>query len=187
DVIYGVHLWTPIPAGVVAVRGGAIMAAADEFTITVEGEGGHDGLPHEPVDSLLAGAQLAVNLQSIVSRNIDPVEPCVVSVGTFHAGRAFNVIAEQAVLTGTVRTFKEDVRQLVYTRMQEVAERTAASFGANASVHYKWGYPVVHNDAIEAERCLSVARRQFGESRVQHSQLVMAGEDFAYYLQQKPG
>jgi len=187
DAVYGIHLWTPLPVGVVATRPGPMMAASDEFNIVIEGKGGHGGLPHETVDSVLVGAELTVSLQSIVSRSVNPVDPAVVSVGMFHAGTGFNVIAEQASLTGTVRTFSEATRQLIYSRLQELATHTAAKHGAKATLNYKWGYPVVVNDAEEAGEALRVAEALFGSAMVQEAQLIMVAEDFAYYLQHVPG
>jgi amidohydrolase len=187
DVIYGVHLWTPLPAGTVASRPGPFMAAADEFSIRIKGRGGHGGLPHESVDSLFVGAQLTVNLQSIISRHIDPVEAGVLTVGTFHAGSGFNVIAEQAELTGTVRSFSEPVRRTISGKLKEMAESTARLHGAEAAVEFKWGYPVLVNDPRETARSLQTAERLFGPERVREIPPVMAGEDFAYYVQRIPG
>jgi amidohydrolase len=187
DVIYGVHLWTPLPVGTFASRSGPFMAAADEFNIKIAGKGGHGGLPHETIDSVVIASHLVVNVQSIISRNVNPVEPAVISVGSIHAGKGFNVIAESAVLNGTVRSFSEDVRSQLHRRLSEVAEQTAAMFGATAVVETKWGYPVVANHPAEAERFFNVARRLFEPENVIESPPIMAGEDFAYYLRRVPG
>jgi amidohydrolase len=187
DVIYGVHLWTPLPVGTCATRPGPFMAAADEFLIRIEGKGGHGGLPHETVDSVVIASHLVVNVQSIVSRNVNPVEPAVISVGSVHAGTGFNVIAESAVLNGTVRSFSEDVRALLHRRLGETAQQTAAMFGATAVMETKWGYPVVRNHPDEAARFFATAERLFDPGKVLESPPIMAGEDFAYYLQQVPG
>lgn len=187
DVIYGVHLWTPFPVGTVSTRAGACMAAADEFRIAVMGKGGHGGLPHETVDSIAIAAHTVVNLQSIVSRNTNPADPAVISVGAIHGGQSFNVIAETTVLSGTVRSFNEHTRDLLHRRVTEVAEQTAAMFGGRAVVDYKRGYPVVCNHAAETERFFSVARKWFEPDKVHESPLIMAGEDFAYYLRKVPG
>lgn len=187
DAIYGVHLWTPFPAGTVASAAGALMASADEFVIEIAGRGGHGGLPHEAVDSIVAASHLVVNLQTIVSRNINPAEPAVVSIGSIHAGQAFNVIAERCVLNGTARSFNEQVREEIQQRIGQMAEQTCALFGAKAKIDYIWGYPPVVNPEAEANRFFKVAEREFGESRVMKSPLIMAGEDFAYYLKKIPG
>lgn len=187
DAVFGVHLWTPLAVGTAASIAGPFMAAADEFFITIHGQGGHGGLPHETVDSVLVGSHLVVNLQSIVSRSVNPIDPAVVSVGAFQAGKSFNVIAEKAFLTGTVRTFDEHSRQLAYERLSTITEQTCAMFGATAEIQYKWGYPVVYNDEKETDRFFRVASDLMGQSSVSVSQRIMAGEDFAYYLQNVPG
>ncbi|MCZ8520228.1 MULTISPECIES: amidohydrolase [Paenibacillus] len=187
DVIYGIHLWTPFETGAVYSRPGPFMAAADEFTLTVKGRGGHGGLPHETVDSVYVASQLVVNLQSIVSRSTDPTQPCVVSVGSFHSGTSFNVIAETAVLKGTVRTFDGKIRLEVKDRIEEIVRQTCSMYGAQAQIDYRLGYPPVVNDADEAARFERAAARVFGQEQARRSPLIMAGEDFAYYLEKVPG
>lgn len=187
DVIYGVHLWTPFQAGTVYSIPGPMMAAADEFHVEILGKGGHGGLPHETVDSILIGSQLVVNLQSIVSRSINPVEPCVVSLGSFHSGSSFNVIAERCLLKGTVRSFDEKVRDRVVERIDQIARHTCAMFGADCTLDYKTGYPPVVNHSLEVERFDETGSRLFGTDNVIKGPPVMAGEDFAYYLHHVPG
>ncbi|MWC26735.1 M20 metallopeptidase family protein [Paenibacillus sp. MMS18-CY102] len=187
EAIYGVHLWTPLPYGTLASRGGPFMAAPDEFTIQIVGKGGHGGLPHQTIDAVVAGASLVQSLQTIVSRNVDPTEPAVVTVGSFQAGTTGNVIAERATLHGTVRTFRNEVRAGIRSRMETVIQHIAEMFGAQITLDYREGYPAVVNDDGEAERFQSVAKRLFGDEAVQLSGLIMAGEDFSYYLQQVPG
>ncbi|PYI54399.1 M20 family metallopeptidase [Paenibacillus flagellatus] len=187
DAVYGVHLWTPFPAGTVYSRPGPLMAAADEFVIQIRGKGGHGGLPHETVDSIVVASHLVVNLQTIASRSVDPVEPCVVSVGKLQAGNGFNVIAESAYLNGTVRSFSVETRDRIVERMKRICESTGDLFGADIELDYKVGYPPVVNDAAESERFSRVAGRLFGSERVRQSPLIMAGEDFAYYLHRAPG
>lgn len=187
DAIYGVHLWTPLPYGVVASRGGALMAAPDEFTITVNGRGGHGGMPNQTVDAVVIGASLVGALQTIVSRNVDPIHPAVVTVGSFQAGTTGNVIAEKAVLDGTVRTFNRDVQELIRGRMDSIIAHTASMFGASIELDYREGYPTVVNDVEEAARFDEVAAQLFGSENVRRSELIMAGEDFSYYLQHKKG
>ncbi|WP_438446731.1 M20 metallopeptidase family protein [Gorillibacterium sp. sgz5001074] len=187
DTIYGVHLWTPFPAGTVYTRGGALMAAADEFVLEIIGKGGHGGLPHETVDSIMVGSHLVVNLQSIVSRNVNPVEPGVISVGMFHAGTGFNVIADRTSISGTVRTFDPELRIQLQDRIGKVLADTCSMFGAEYDLDYKLGYPPVRNHDGEADRVLRVGRELFGADRVAESPLIMAGEDFAYYLEKVSG
>ncbi|TBL78309.1 M20 metallopeptidase family protein [Paenibacillus thalictri] len=187
DAIYGVHLWTPFPVGKIASKAGPLMAAADEFIIDVKGKGGHGGLPHQTVDSIIVASHLVVNLQTIVSRSADPTEACVVSVGSLHGGTSFNVIAETTRIIGTVRTFNEDLRRQVKERLEQISAHTGAMFGATCTVDYKWGYPPVVNDPAEAERFFRVGAAVLGDDAVFESPLIMAGEDFAYYLRERPG
>lgn len=187
NVIYGAHLWTPLPLGTIASRSGVLMAAADAFRIEIKGRGGHAGLPHESVDAVQIAAHLVVNLQSIIARQVNPLESAVITVGTIQAGKAFNVIAESCRLEGTVRTFNEEVRQYVVRRMEEVARATCHMYGADCEFYYEWGYPAVCNDHQTAERLMEEARKVRGASRVREMDLLMAGEDFSYYLKECPG
>ncbi|MFB9330582.1 M20 family metallopeptidase [Paenibacillus aurantiacus] len=187
DVIYGVHLWTPFPFGTLATRSGPLMASADEFDIELIGRGGHGGLPHETVDTVVVGSALVQALQSIVSRNVDPLEPAVVTVGSIQAGTTANVIAERCHLKGTVRSFTEEARISIRERLEEVVARTADLYGAKSETDYRMGYPPVVNDEGETKRFFRVAAEQFGEEAVRESSLIMAGEDFAYYVKQTKG
>ncbi|QGQ96961.1 amidohydrolase [Paenibacillus psychroresistens] len=187
DVIFGVHLWTPFPVGKVYSKAGPFMAAADEFSVEIQGKGGHGGLPHETIDSVMIGAQLVTSLQTIVSRNVNPTEPAVVSVGSIHAGKSFNVIAERCSLLGTVRTFNSEVRDQIQKRMKDMSHSICEAYGASCEFDYKVGYPPVSNHAKEAERFFKVGKEIFGSEATLESPLIMAGEDFAYYLQKVPG
>lgn len=187
DAVYGVHLWTPFPAGYVYSVAGPMMAAADEFTIRIAGRGGHGGLPHETVDSIMVGAQLVVNLQTIVSRSVDPTQPCVVSIGKFEAGNGFNVIAESCFINGTVRSFDMGIRDTVVERLERICAGTGDMFGADIALDYKPGYPPVVNDPAETERFFRVAASLFGADRTKRCPPIMAGEDFSYYLHRVPG
>ncbi len=187
DVIYGVHLWTPIPYGQLASAPGPLMASTDEFFIDVKGKGGHGGMPHAAVDSLLIGAQLVVQLQSIVSRNVNPLQPAVLTVGTFNSGSAQNVIAETSRITGTVRAFDEETRTLIKRRIHEVSQQLCALNDAEASIEYIMGYPTLVNHEGETERFFRVGRSVFGESHVVQTPPMMPAEDFSYYVQQIPG
>lgn len=187
DAVFGVHLWTPFPVGHVYSKAGPLMAAPDEFTIQIQGKGGHGGLPHQTVDSIYVASQLVVNLQSIVSRQVDPIEPCVVSVGSFHGGTSFNVIAETSVLNGTVRTFNAELRQDVKQRIERMVQSTCEMFGAACEIEYKLGYPTVVNEDNEAQRFFKIGAALFGAEATHESPLIMAGEDFSYYLHHRPG
>ncbi|WP_281887860.1 M20 family metallopeptidase [Paenibacillus sp. YYML68] len=187
DVVYGVHLWSPLEAGTAWCKEGPIMAAADEFIIDVLGRGGHGGLPHETIDAVYIASQLVVSLQSIVSRSADPTQPCVVSVGSIHSGSTFNVIAETAQLKGTVRTFDGELRNRIRERLETIVAQTCSMHGARYRIDYKLGYPPVVNHEAEAERFVRAAPKVFGEEGTQRSPLIMAAEDYAYYLEQVPG
>ncbi|MFC4305834.1 amidohydrolase [Cohnella boryungensis] len=187
DAIYGVHLWSPFPYGTAATRAGEFMATPDEFEIEILGRGGHGGLPHECRDALLAGASLIVALQTIVSRSVNPLEAAVLSVGRFAAGSANNVIAESSRLTGTVRSFNPDVRALVRSRMEEIVKHTCDMHGCEYRFRYFEGYPPVVNDSREAARVLRYIAEQLPDSGEGACERIMAGEDFSYYLQRKPG
>ncbi|GGE19471.1 putative amidohydrolase YhaA [Marinithermofilum abyssi] len=187
DAVYGIHLWTPLPTGVVGLKQGPLMAASDSFAIEVKGKGGHGGLPHESVDAIAIASHLIVNLQSIVSRQVDPLKSGVISIGTIEGGKAFNVIADRCSLKGTVRTFDPQVREWIQRRIGEVAEQTCRMYGAECNYQYGWGYPAVVNHPVEAHRMAEAARSFLGNEQVWEIAPVMAGEDFAYYLQQRPG
>jgi amidohydrolase len=187
DVIYGVHLWAPYPVGHLYCREGYMMAAPDEFTIQLRGKGGHAGLPHQSIDAVAIASHLVVNLQSIVSRMVDPTQPAVVSVGRIQGGSFFNVIAESCILQGTVRTFDAELRIKLKHYVEHMISHTCAMFHAEYELDYKWGYPALENHAREVDRFNQVATRTFGEHAVHIAPQIMAGEDFAYYLEQIPG
>ena len=187
DVIYGVHLWTPVQAGTVSIRGGAFMAGVDEFTIEITGKGGHGGMPEHTRDTIVAGSALVQALQSVVSRNVSPLDTAVLSIGSFQAGEASNVIAGNCRLKGTVRTFDKGVRDLMRQRISELVRLVCAGFGTEGELDYREGYPPVVNDELEAARCMAAAAELFGDGNVRESELITAGEDFAYYLEQVPG
>ncbi len=187
DVIYGVHLWSQFKTGEIHCAAGEIMATAEEFLIEIQGKGGHAAQPHMSVDALVVGAQLVLNLQTIVSRSIDPIESCVVTVGSLQAGQNFNVIADTCTLKGTVRTFRESTRALAEQRVKAIALHTGSLFGADVRVDYKGGFSSVVNDTHEADRCKQVVQKVFGRGRYKELRPIMAGEDFAFYLEKKPG
>lgn len=187
DVIYGVHLWSQSPVGHVYCAPGPLMAAADKFSIVIKGKGGHAGMPHEAVDSIVVGAHTVVALQSIVSRFTPPEAPAVLTVGAMQAGSTFNVIASECRLQGTVRTFDEATRERIRAMLENIVQQTAAMFGAKAELDYESGYPAVVNDELEASRFFEAAADIMPESCVHRSPIIMAAEDFSYYLLQKPG
>ena len=187
DVIYGAHVHSPLEFGKVGTRSGPLMAAADAFEVEVSGRGGHGAMPHTAVDPVVAASQLVVALQQIVSRNVDPLESAVVTVGALNAGNAFNVIPETAHLKGTVRAFDEAVRRGVKEALARMVEGTCLAAGARGRLEYQDGYPAVLNDATETERVMRLAGDLLGEGNVETLAPMMGGEDFAYYLQKVPG
>jgi amidohydrolase len=188
DEVYGMHNMPGIPVGHFAIRPGPMMAAADRFSLTIEGKGGHAARPHESVDPVLVGAHLITALQSIVSRNVDPLESAVISVCSVHAGEAFNVIPQTATLLGTVRTLTDEVRDLCETRIRAVTENICAAFGARVTIHYNRGYPVTLNDPEKTEFMARVAQAVAGEAAVDTTVApLMGAEDFSYMLLERPG
>src|SRR3954451_571188 len=187
DQVYGMHNSPGIPIGSFAIRPGPIMAATDAIDIKIEGVGGHAARPHKCIDSVLVGSQLITALQSIVARNVDPIDPAVISICEFHAGNARNVIPQTAELKGTVRTLTPEVRALVEKRVREVVAGVAQMTGATIDLVYERGYPVTVNHAAQTEVATRAAREIAGDANVQEMPPLMAGEDFAFMLQQRPG
>ncbi len=186
--VYGMHNAPALPIGQFALRSGPLLAASDRVYITVEGKGGHAAKPHECIDTVLVGAHIITALQSVVARNIDPLESAVVSICMFHAGSAGNVIPERAELTGTARSLVPHVRDILEKRIVEVAETTAAMFGAKAKAIYKRDYPVTRNHERQTAFAASVAAEVTGKERVDTNVApVMGGEDFSFMLEERPG
>jgi amidohydrolase len=188
EEVYGMHNYPGLPTGEFSIRSGPIMAATDNITVEIEGVGGHAARPHISIDPILVGAQMVSALQSIVSRNVDPVEAAVVSICTFQAGSADNVIPQTALLRGTARTLKPEVRELVRKRLAEVIEGTARLYGAKANFTLRRGYPVLSNHERETVFAASVAAQIAGSDNVDTDMPpVMGGEDFSYMLEARPG
>jgi hippurate hydrolase len=186
--VYGMHNMPGIPLGHFAIRPGPMMAAADRFTLTIEGKGGHAARPHDCIDPVVVAAHIITALQTVASRSVDPLESAVVSVCSVRAGDAFNVIPQTATLLGTVRTLSAEVRDLCETRIQTIAENVGAAFGATVSLEYNRGYPVTMNDPAKADFMAGVARLVAGESGVDTTIApLMGAEDFSYMLEQRPG
>jgi hippurate hydrolase len=186
--VFGMHNMPGIPVGHFAIRPGPMMASADRFTITIEGKGSHAARPHAGVDTVVVASHIVTAFQTIVSRNVDPLQSAVVSVCAVHAGEAFNVIPQTATLLGTVRTLTEEVRELCEARVKALAQGVAMSFGATATVQYERGYPVTVNDPEQARFMASVAREVAGEKAVDTEVLpLMGAEDFSFMLEKRPG
>jgi amidohydrolase len=187
EQVYGMHNGPGIPVGSFALRPGPIMAGGDAVVVKIEGLGGHAAQPHKSIDSVLVGAQLITALQSIVSRSVDPLESAVISMCEFHAGNARNVIPHTAVLTGTVRTLNGEVRKMVERRVREVVAGVAQITGAKIDLTYDRGYPVTVNHVGQTDVATRAARDIAGDANVHEMPPLMAGEDFAFMLEQRPG
>jgi hippurate hydrolase len=188
EEVYGMHNGPGLPLGQFAIRSGPSMASTDTIVIDLEGVGTHAGFPHRGVDTILVGAQIVNQLQSIVARNVDPLEAAVISVCVFRAGDTENVVPQHAQLRGTVRSLSADVRKLLENRITEVVEGTAQLHGAKANLSYKSGYPVLVNEERKTAFAANVAAEIAGKDKVnQHAKPIMGAEDFAYMLQERPG
>jgi hippurate hydrolase len=188
DEVYGMHNLPGLPVGKFATRPGPIMASTDEFTITITGRDGHAARPHTTIDPIVVGASLVNALQTIVSRNVDPLDAAVVSVTRFHAGNAYNVIPETAEIAGTVRCLSGVVRDMIEKRLGEVTKAIAAAHGAGVSLFYDRNYPVTRNHPAAVSFAAAIAGQVAGVGNVAtDAPPMLAGEDFAYMLEQRPG
>jgi len=187
--IYGMHNMPDLPIGQFAIRPGAFFAATDTFEIDVVGLGGHAAKPHEAIDTTLVASHIVVALQSVASRNADPLKPLVVSVTSFQTeSQAFNVIPERVKLRGTIRTMDADIRAMAKDRIRSVSEQTAKAFGATANVTLDLGYPVMSNAPQQTEFAAQVASKIVGSENVTtDTPAIMGGEDFAFMLEERPG
>jgi hippurate hydrolase len=188
QAVFGLHNWPGLPVGQMAVIPGPVMAGADRFEIVVSGRGGHAAMPHQAADTVVAGAALVQALQTLVSRNRDPQEPAVLSVTRFHAGHADNVLPEEAILGGTVRTFEPAQQMLMESGMRRICAGIGTTYAVQVSLSYERGYPPTINSPAEAALCHEVAAQVLGSDKV-HSDLrpSMGAEDFAYLLRERPG
>jgi amidohydrolase len=187
DAVFGQHLLADRPTGQVWVTGGPVQASADSFTIRIQGKGGHGAMPETTVDPIAIGMEIGTALQSIVSRNVNPMSSVVVSVCTFHAGTASNIIPDRAELSGTVRTFTPENRDLAQERLTAIAEGIASAHRAVATVEYTRGYPPTVNDDRMADLVRQAAVTAIGEERVMQMRPIMPAEDFSYFLNERPG
>ena len=186
DEIYGIHVWNYQPVGEVGITDGPVLAAADMFEINIKGIGGHGAAPQGTVDAVVVSSHLVQALQTIVSRNTNPLESTVVTIGTISGGHNFNIIADEVTLSGTARAYTEENRNLIKTRMAEIIDGVAKTFGAEISFDYEDGYPPTINHTDPVNKVLKAAERVVGE-KAGMPYLSMGGEDFSYYLQKIPG
>lgn len=185
--LYGMHNWPGLPAGQFAVHSGPVMAGTERFRISLRGRGTHAAMPHLGDDVVVAGAALVQALQTVVSRQVDPLQPAVLSVTQFHAGHAFNVIPEEAELAGTVRAFAPELFVRIREALDRIGQGVAATYGISCAVEWDEGYPPTINTA-EAARCAEVAAALVGAQNVRREEPPsMGAEDFAFFLQHRPG
>jgi amidohydrolase len=187
DLAIGIHLWNELPVGTIGVKSGPLMASVDRLRIVIRGRGGHGAKPHRSADPVVAAAHVVTALQTVVSREVPPVQPAVVTVASIHAGQAFNVIPDQAVLTGTIRSFDPELRRSMPERIARVAGGVAQALQCRAEVEVRPGNPAVINDAGVAELCRRAAARVVGEEGVVEPEPTLGGEDMACYFEQAPG
>jgi hippurate hydrolase len=187
QALFGLHNWPGKEVGQFAVSAGPVMASSNEFKITLRGKGGHAAMPHDALDPVPVAAQMVQAFQTIISRNLKPIEAGVISVTMIHAGEATNVIPDSCALQGTVRTFSIPVLDLIEQRMRQVAEHTAAAFGLTCTFEFRRNYPPTINSAAEADFARSVMAELVGPERVLAQEPTMGAEDFSFMLQEKPG
>ena len=187
DAIFGLHNHPGAPAGAFLMRSGPIMAAGDTVHIVIKGRGGHASRPHLTIDPIVTAANLVMSLQTVVSRNVSPMETAVVTVGTIHGGTASNVIPEQVEISLSVRSFSPEVRALLEGRIRALAVAIADAHGATVEIEYEKGYPVVHNTEAQTAFATEVVKELVGADKVSICPLIPGSEDFAYFLEHKPG
>ncbi|MER9892586.1 M20 family metallopeptidase [Mesorhizobium sp. M0119] len=187
DAIFGLHNHPGAPTGSFLMRAGPLMAASDTVTIKIAGRGGHASRPHLTVDPIVAAANIVMTLQTVVSRNVNPIETAVVTVGTIHGGTASNVIPEHAEITLSVRSFSAEIRDTLEQRIRSIAALVAQAHGATVEIDYERGYPVVINSEGETSFATDVAVELVGQDKVSVCPLIPGSEDFSYFLEHKPG
>jgi hippurate hydrolase len=186
--VYGIHNVPGLPLGHILTNPGPLMAAVDTLTVKLTGRGGHAATPHEAVDPVIATVGMVSAIQSILTRNLNPVEKGVISVTQIHAGTVSNVIPETAMFQATVRSFAPEVREMLKRRLHEIVEGHAAAYGVRAEIDYDWGYPATVNDPGKARFAAEVAREVAGEAAVDENHPPeMGSEDFSYMLEARPG
>jgi amidohydrolase len=188
--VYALHNWPELPLGTIALNSGPMMAAVDEFDITVQGKGGHAAMPQLAIDPIVIASQIVIAIQTIISRSINPVDKALISITKIHGGTAYNVIDDEVKLSGTIRTFKPETRSFIEKKMKEVSEGIAKAQGAGVNIEFDLvnKYPATINSKRESEFAASVAKKIIGEKNViTDIDPCMGGEDFSYLLNKKPG
>ena len=187
DNVFGIHIWSQMPTNKVSCYPGASFASADIFKVTFKGRGGHGAMPHDTIDAAVIASSFVMNVQSVVSRTIDPLQPAVLTVGKMVVGTRFNVIAENAEIEGTVRCFDAATRNHIEKQLQVYAENVASIYGATANVEYIRGTQAVINEEESAKLVQQVTTEAFGEDANYYEKPTMGGEDFSFYLDEVPG
>jgi amidohydrolase len=187
DAVFGLHLWQYLPVGMIGVAAGPVTANSDRFMITVQGRGGHAAMPHLAVDAVVVASQIVAAIQTVVARNVAPLQAAVVTIGQIAGGTAFNVIADSAVLKGTIRTFDPALRELVPARVEAIARGVAEALGATIAWEYLQGYPATVNDPAMTALVREAAGEIVGPDAIVALDPSLVGEDFAYYLRERPG
>jgi amidohydrolase/hippurate hydrolase len=187
DAVFGLHVAAELPAGKIGVRNGVASAGSDRFRITIQGKGGHAARPNAAIDPVVVGAEIVTALQTLVSRETNPIRSAVVTVGSIVAGEAFNVIPDTAVVKGTVRTLDADTRAMMAKRLPEVAKAVGEAMRAEIDVWYFQGYPSMVNDEAMTDIVREAATEVVGAENLVETPVGMGGEDFARFLEQRPG
>ena len=187
DMAFGIHLWNELPIGTIGVKAGPLMASVDRLRIVIRGRGGHGAKPHRAADPVVAAAHVVTALQTIVSREVSPVQAAVITIASIRSGEAFNVIPEEAILTGTIRTFDPELRSSMPARIARVARGVASGLQCRADVEVRAGNPAVINDTRAAAIARRAAVRVVGEKQVVEPEPTMGGEDMACYFEKAPG
>jgi len=187
DEIYGLHVWNYQQSGTIGLKPGPVMAAADKFTVKIRGKGGHGAAPQGTIDAIIIASNLIQNLQTIVSRNTNPLDSTVLTIGKINGGYNFNIIADEVILKGTTRAYTEENRSLIKSRMEEIIEGTEKMFGGKIDLNYEVGYPPVINNEIITKNVKDAAIDIVGDKNVSSPYLSMGGEDFSYFSNKIPG
>ncbi|MBD8519960.1 M20 metallopeptidase family protein [Lysinibacillus fusiformis] len=187
DAIFGIHLWQGLEKGKIGLTYGPMMASVDDFEIEIQGYGGHGSMPHETVDPIYIASHVMQSFQSIISRNLNPIEAGVITVGNIQAGTTYNIIPDSAKLIGTIRALTPETVHTIQTKMVNLTEGICGAFGAKGKIDFILGTPPLINDTKESRFVESIVRENFGENVFKLVDPVMGGEDFAYYLKHKPG
>jgi len=187
DAIFGIHLWQGLEKGKMGLTHGPMMASVDDFEIEIQGSGGHGSMPHETIDPIYIASHVMQSFQSIISRNINPIEAGVITVGNIQAGTTYNIIPDSAKLIGTIRALTPETVSTIQTKMVSLTEGICRAFGAQGKIDFIIGTPPLINDSEQSRFVESIVRENFGENVFKLVDPVMGGEDFAYYLKHKPG